>query len=112
MFADNVSFKMAFARSVVLVVVVVASLVATPALASDQLPGKAQEHPILLWGADVHTVSGEVIAGGQILFDGGKIVSVGKEVPTPANATRIDVTGKRVYPGLFAAGNDLGLGEI
>ena len=38
------------------------------------MPGKAQEHPILLWGADVHTVSGEVIAGGQIHFAGGRVV--------------------------------------
>ena len=112
MFAHKGWFETAFARSVVLVAVVVALQCGSWASASDQLPGKAQEHPILLWGADVHTVSGEAMAGGQILFDGGRIVAVGKEVPTPANATRIDVTGKRVYPGLFAAGNDLGLGEI
>ena len=51
--------------------------------AADQLPGAAQRTPILLFGADVYTVSGETIRGGQLLFDDGKIVAVGKELPTP-----------------------------
>jgi imidazolonepropionase-like amidohydrolase len=29
-----------------------------------------------------------------------------------SSVKRVDVTGKRVYPGLFAAGNDLGLAEV
>src|SRR4051812_19589691 len=79
---------------------------------ADQVPGKPQEAPILLTGGDVYTVSGEVIRGGQVLFDKGKIAAVGKDVSAPANAKRVDVSGKRVYPGLFAAGTDLGLVEI
>ena len=80
--------------------------------AADQLPGEAQKGPILLVGGEVHTVSGDVIPGGSVLFDDGKIVAVGKDVQAPAGAKRIDVSGKRVYPGLFATGNDLGLSEI
>src|SRR4051812_18164949 len=96
--------------------VVVASSVwivctATLARASNVVPGKPQEAPILLAGGDVYTVSGEVIRGGEVLFDKGRIVAVGKDVDAPSDAKRIDVTGKRVYPGLFAAGNDLGLTE-
>ena len=79
---------------------------------SDEIPGVAQPVPILLTGGNVYTVSGEVIAGGQVLFDQGKIVAVGKEVQAPSDVKRLDVTGKRVYPGLFAAGNDLGLVEV
>ena len=82
------------------------------ALASDQVPGKPQDAPILLTGADVHTVSGEVIRSGQLLFDKGKIVAVGREVAAPPSAKRIDLAGKRIYPGLFAVGNDLGLSEV
>src|SRR5437867_6350521 len=80
--------------------------------ASDEVPGAAQPAPILLTGGDVYTVSGETIPGGQLLFDQGKIVAVGKEVQAPSDVKRLDVTGKRVYPGLFAAGNDLGLVEV
>ena len=34
---------------------------------------------MLLFGGDVYTVSGDVIRGGQVLFDKGKIVAVAKE---------------------------------
>ena len=60
----------------------------------------------------MYTVSGEVIHGGQVLFDEGRVVAVGKSVQAPSDVKRIDVAGKRVYPGLFASGNDLGLVEI
>jgi len=91
----------------------VLAFIHSSARAADQLPGAPQRTPILLSGADVYTVSGETIRGGQVLFDEGKIVAVGKELPTPpSNAKRLDVSGKRVYPGLFATGNDLGLVEV
>jgi imidazolonepropionase-like amidohydrolase len=80
--------------------------------AADQVPGEPQRQPILLVGGDVYTVSGDVIPKGQVLFDEGRIVAVGKDLPAPSNVKRVDVAGKRVYPGLFAAGNDLGLAEV
>src|SRR5687767_10545872 len=95
-----------------------------PTRASDQVPGKPQDAPVLLFGGDVYTVSGDVIRGRQVLFDKGKIVAVGKDLDSKSSDAvvassspssglkRIDVTGKRVYPGLFAAGNDLGLAEV
>ena len=95
-----------------------------PVRASDQVPGKPQDAPVLLFGGDVYTVSGDVIRGGQVLFDKGKIVAVGKDLDAKSSdavvassspssgVRRVDVTGKRVYPGLFAAGNDLGLAEV
>lgn len=112
-----------------LTVLALALFITAPGVpASDQLPGRPQEGMILLTGGDVYTVSGEVIPGGQVLFDKGKIVAVGKELALPelagasstangsdapsSSVKRIDVTGKRVYPGLFAVGTDLGLTEI
>jgi imidazolonepropionase-like amidohydrolase len=80
--------------------------------AAEQIPGKPQEGPVLLSGADVYTVSGEVIRGGQVLMDGGKVVRVGKDLEAPPGAKRIELAGKRVYPGLIATGNDLGLAEV
>jgi imidazolonepropionase-like amidohydrolase len=100
-----------------------ALILAATARASDQLPGRPQEAPVLLVGGDVYTISGDVIRGGQVLFDKGKIVAVGKDLDgkssdaalasaSSTSVKRIDVSGKRVYPGLFAAGNDLGLTEV
>ena len=86
--------------------------IAGPAKASDAVPGAPQGGPVLLTGGDVYTVSGDVIAGGQVLFDRGKVVAVGKDVQAPSGVKRVDVSGKRVYPGLFAVGNDLGLTEV
>jgi imidazolonepropionase-like amidohydrolase len=91
-------------------------LPALPTTASDQVPGKSPPGPTLLRGADVYTVSGDVARGGWVLIDGGKIARVGtaKEAPPelPKTGTSVDLAGKRLYPGLIAVGNDLGLVEI
>ncbi|MGH7178645.1 MAG: amidohydrolase family protein [Tepidisphaeraceae bacterium] len=86
--------------------------IALPTHGSDQIPAKPQDHPILLSGGDVYTVSGDVIRNGQVLFDKGKIVSVGQHVDGSSGAQVIDCTGKRVYPGLIDASTDIGLVEI
>src|SRR6476469_6484725 len=84
----------------------------TAALASDELPGKPQDRPIAIVGADVYPVDREPIVGGTVVFDHGKIVGVGKDASIPSGAEVIDAHGKRVYPGLFDAMTDLGLVEI
>jgi imidazolonepropionase-like amidohydrolase len=82
------------------------------ALASPQIPGPQQAKPIALIGATIHPVNGGVISEGTVLFDRGRIVAVGKDVPVPENAERIDLRGKHVYPGLIDADSHLGLVEI
>ncbi len=81
-------------------------------LASDQVPAPPQDHPIALVGGTIHTVSGQTIHKGTILFDNGKITAIGTKVTLPQHTERIDVTGKHVYPGLVAAHTLLGLTEI
>jgi len=84
-------------------------------IASDEIPGSPQKQAILLVGGDIYTMSGDVIRGGQVLFDHGKIVAVGNDLNGRANSAsvqRIDCTGKRVYPGLFNANGEIGLVEI
>lgn len=83
-----------------------------PAAASPEIPGAAQEHPIALVGGVIHTVSGPIIDNGVLVFDGGKIIAVGRDVPLAANVERIDVAGQHVYPGLIDAFTELGLTEI
>ncbi|WP_439952518.1 amidohydrolase family protein, partial [Escherichia coli] len=45
----------------------------------------------------------EVIEGGSILIDGNRIVAVGRDVAIPADARRIDASGKTIVPGFIDA---------
>jgi imidazolonepropionase-like amidohydrolase/Tol biopolymer transport system component len=78
--------------------------------ASDKPAGK-----IALTGARIVTMKGdEVIEGGTVLVDGNRIVAVGKDVAIPADARRIDASGKTIVPGFIdghwhGAMNDAGL---
>lgn len=87
-----------------------------PAAASPFISGQMPSHAIALVGGTVHTVDGETIENGVVLFKSGKIIAVGKvgesRLNIPADAETIDVTGKHVYPGLFDANTHLGLVEI
>jgi len=77
-----------------------------------EIPAKEQDHPIVLTGGTIHPISSPDIAGGMILFDKGKIVSIGHNLELPPNTERIDVTGKHIYPGLILAASSTGLMEI
>lgn len=78
--------------------------------ASDKPAGK-----IALTGARIVTMKGdEVIEGGTVLVEGNRIVAVGKDVAIPADAKRIDASGKTIVPGFIdahwhGAMNDSGL---
>ncbi|NIR48093.1 amidohydrolase family protein [candidate division KSB1 bacterium] len=95
-----------------IVAALIAILVTAHVRASDQIPGKPQDHPIALVGATIHTVSGSTIDNGTVLFEDGKITAVGTDVEIPEGAEEIDVKGKHVYPGLIGANSRLGLVEI
>ena len=90
-------------------------LMAVSATAQDLTrKAPAQKAPIALVGGTVHTVSGDVIEDGYVLFDGGRITEVGRRAgKTFAEAVRVkDVRGKHVYPGLIDPNTSLGLVEI
>lgn len=82
------------------------------ASANFYIPGKKQDHPILLKGGDLYTVKNGVLTQTDLLFDGGRITQIGKNLTAPAGAEVLDVAGKRVYPGLIDAASTLGLIEI
>ena len=88
------------------------SLFALTVIASDQVPGKPQDHPIALVGCMIHTVSGATIENGTVLFIDGKITGLGTQVDLPEGTERINAKGKHVYPGLITANTRLGLVEI
>ena len=82
------------------------------ARASNEVPGKPQAKPIALVGGTIHTVSGETIADGTIVFENGKITAIGKGLSLPVGTEKIEVAGKHVYPSFLDAYTQLGLVEI
>lgn len=77
-----------------------------------QTPAPAQNGPIALVGGTIHTITSGVVENGTIVFEDGVIIAVGRDVPIPAGARRIDISGKEVYPGLIDAYSAMGLFEI
>ncbi len=75
-----------------------------------QMVGKGSYGKFLLTNAEIHTVTNGVI-NGSVLIDNGKIVSIG-DVSNSGDATVIDCSGKRIYPGFIDSGTTLGLNEI
>lgn len=80
--------------------------------AHDQVPGAPQTRPIVIRNATVHVVDGADIKDGDVLFEAGKIQSIGKDIKAPKQALEIDGSGKHLYPGLIEPMTDLGLREI
>src|SRR5690242_19755970 len=67
---------------------------------------------IAITGGTVYPVSGPKIEHGTVLIRDGRIVAVGANVTVPADATKIDATGKWVTPGLIDGAGQMGLTEI
>lgn len=82
------------------------------ALASTINPAKRPAAPVLLKGGDVYTVSGAMLPKTDLLIVDGKFAPVGATFKAPAGTQVIDITGKRVYPGLISASTTVGLEEI
>jgi len=81
-------------------------------VASDPIPGRSPAHPIAIVGATIHPVDAPAIENGTIVFDRGRIVSLGRDAAIPPGSERVDATGKHIYPGLIAPSTELGLIEI
>jgi imidazolonepropionase-like amidohydrolase len=74
--------------------------------------GSLSAQSIAITGGRVHTATGAPIENGTVLIRDGRIVQVGAGIAVPADARRIDATGKWVTPGLLNAATQLGLVEI
>lgn len=75
-------------------------------------PAPKQTGTTVISNATIHTGTGETIESGSIVITDGKIVSLGKNISSPAGATTIDAKGKHVYPGLILPISNLGLIEV
>ena len=80
--------------------------------ASAQITEKPGFGKYAITGGDIYTVTNGVIEDGIVLIDGNTITHVGKNAKITNEYTRIDATGKRVYPGFIDSGTGLGLVEI
>ena len=72
---------------------------------------QAQES-VAITGGTIYPVSGPKIANGTIVLSDGVITAMGANVTIPANARRIDATGKWITPGLVSPVTSLGVVEV
>ncbi|MSP59071.1 MAG: hypothetical protein EXR72_01810 [Myxococcales bacterium] len=89
------------------------TLLALVAGAAEAAPAPPPSPPwIAIVGATVHTGTGEVIEGGVVVIQNGKIVKVGKGLTPPPGAEVIAAQGAVVTPGLTDPLTSLGLIEV
>ena len=65
--------------------------------------------PVLIHNATVLTGTGERLDGADVLMRDGKVVAVGAALDAPADATRVDGSGKWVTPGIIDVHSHLGV---
>ena len=72
----------------------------------------ARAQTVAIVGGTVYPVSGPRIERGTVLMRDGRVVAVGRDVAIPADARRVDATGRVVTPGFVDASTQLGVYEI
>jgi len=77
-----------------------------------QTPAAKQSEPVALVGGTIHTLAGDVIENGTILFEDGIITAIGTNVTLPEGTHQEDVSGKYIYPGLIDSWSQMGIYEI
>ena len=88
------------------------SLLCGTVSAYDMVPNGKQNKPVLLINGTIHTITGATIENGQLLFENGKILAIGKELKTPPDCEVLDITDKHVYPGMISPDSSIGHIEI
>jgi len=88
------------------------ALVIFTASASAQITEKPGFGKFAITNADIYTITNGVIEDGTVLIEGKQITYVGTDANITDDYTRIDATGKRLYPGFIDSGTGLGLLEI
>lgn len=94
------------------------ALLLATAPAQDLVPKAApQRQPVVLQNAVLHTVTGGVVLGGTLWFQDGRIRGVlaageAPQLPAGSQPLVLDLQGKHVFPGMFAANSSLGLVEL
>lgn len=64
-------------------------------------------------GATIHTVGPDgTLENATMIIDGGRITAVGTDIEIPADAARVNASGKIITPGLFSPLGQIGLSEV
>jgi imidazolonepropionase-like amidohydrolase len=73
----------------------------------------AQSQPHVFQGAELITISGDVISNGVLVVQNGKITAIGAagSVSVPRNSVVVDVSGKVIMPGLVDTHSHIGEGD-
>ena len=83
-----------------------------PGFAADPYPGtykRVMSPPVLLQHATVLIGNGTRLDDADVLMRDGKIVAVGADLDAPADALRVDATGKWITPGIIDIHSHLGV---
>ena len=64
--------------------------------ANDGVKSKNENYTVFT-NATIHTSPTTTIKNGTLVVKDGKVVNVGKGIPTPVNAISIDLSGKHIY---------------
>ena len=64
---------------------------------SDQIPAPDHDHPILINGATIHTVSHGTLENAEIIFNNGKIISIGNNLSDMNKIETIDASGQHIF---------------
>ena len=94
-------------RAVVTAAVTTAFTTAVTAAVST-LPAQT----VAITGGRVYTAAGAPIENATVLIQNGRITQVGANLSVPADARRIDASGKWVTPGFINSATQLGIQEI
>ena len=79
---------------------------------NNQIPGTEQKRPILLRGGILHTVSGDILEGFDMLFAEGRIITIDEQIQASPETDILEIYGKHVVPGYIAGYTRIGLTEI
>ena len=82
------------------------------ALALVTFAPRATAQTVAISGGKVFPMSDPQIEHGTVLMRDGKIIAVGANVQVPADAERVDASGKWVTPGLVNSATQVGLIEV
>ncbi len=85
---------------------------ARPSFTDDPYPSTYRaiaSAPVLISGATVLTGSGERLDNADVLLRDGKVSAIGSGLSAPADAIRVDGSGKWVTPGLIDVHSHLGV---
>jgi len=112
LFGENMQNRLLAGLSLALVCAGTAAAPAPSRFVQDPYPSTYKalaSAPVLISGATVLTGTGERLENADVLLRDGRIAAVGSNLQVPADAARVDGSGKWVTPGIIDVHSHLGV---